>query len=69
MKIIDKFRINQMADDGVDAMAGSYKLPCQKNLQKDFQKLKRAGKFTESYLSTSNDNNANIISGQFENIK
>ena len=66
MKIIDKFRINQMADDGVELEI--IQTTMSKKLAERAEKLKKAGKFTESYLS-SNDNNANIISGQFEDIK
>jgi len=66
MKLIDRFRINQMAEDGVELEV--IQTTMSKKLAERAEKLKTAGKFTESYLS-GNDNNANIISGQFENIK
>ena len=48
-----------MADDGVELEL--IQTTMSKKLAERAEKLKRAGKFTESYLSN-NDNNANIIS-------
>ena len=66
LKMLDNFRINQMADEGVEL--DIIQSTMAKKLEKRHEALKKAGKFTESFLTT-NDNNANIISGQFETIK
>lgn len=66
LKMLDKFRINQMADEGVELDV--IQSTMAKKLAERHTALEKASKFTESYLA-SNDNNANIISGQFETIK
>lgn len=66
IKMLDKFRINQMADDGVELDV--IQATMSKKLEERHAALKKSSKFVESYLA-SNDNNANILSGQFETLK